>query len=152
MSNLNQSIDDAIAPSGDDDLQARQEEFVYLKQQLTDFMQQDPKSHVLYGHVLQMIPQGQSLDFYRGFYSSLTTTLRAINASRKAAIEQLRNQEGLPESTEEDNNEEQITKTEFEPLWQATFQDVLKLQTGVAISRMLYTWPDEWMPPNEEAE
>lgn len=135
----------------DDSVQARQEEFVFLKQQYSDFLQQDPKSHVLFSHVVQMIPQGQSLDFYRGFYASLTTTLRAIGASRKAAVEQLRNQQGLPESTEDENNDEQYTKTEFEPLWQATFQDVLKLQTGIAISRMLHTWPDEWIAPDDEA-
>jgi len=111
----------------------RCEEWYHLFGQMREFLNQKPSQHPLYDAACSSVRKKESLDYYRGLYDALAGTLRFLDVARKLAADNA-----------EANNipANQVAADAHEPI----VVDMLRLQIGLAMSRMLKRWPDEWTP------
>ena len=73
---------------------------------------------------------GESLDYYRGFYDALVKTRHLIPAAKRADEQRVK-ETGAP----------------ADPMaYENIVFDMMTLQIGLTMSRMLRRWPKEWQP------
>jgi len=111
----------------------RREDWYHLFEQMRLFLDQKPSEHPLYEPAVSSIRKKESLDYYRGLYDGLVGTVRFVDVARGLAQDNAK-ANGMPlEELPADAHE-------------AIVVDMLKLQIGIAMSRMLKRWPDKWTP------